>query len=306
MRSQKLSWMIISAAVLITISSIGIFAQNQKSAIDSMVFIPEGKFVLGLPENGIRGFIAVLEKACGRDAFDLSIFDDAKYGKPVRLTAYRIDPYPVTVAEYAVFLSAGDHADYYHPEMADAKTCGIIKTDSGYDVIQGRENYPIVYVDWYDATAYAAWAGKRLPTEAEWERAARGSTGLRFPWGDKYEPERVNLGRSFEGADIPDSSDGFALTSPVNAFASDGTQNGIHGLSGNIWEWTADWYSPDSYHNIAGSNPAGPERGTEKVIRGGSFRSWGPFLSSVSSQKSHLVSLRAILFLDKDGGNSCG
>ncbi len=247
----------------------------------STVFIPRGPFILGVPDQGQYNFITVLERTFGEDVIDITIFDDALRKKPVRLSSYRIGIYPVTIAQYAGFLNAGDFAKHYHPEMADPRTCGIVKAKTGYTVVPGRENYPVVFVNWYDATAYALWAGKHLPTEAQWEKAARGTTGLRFPWGDRWAGAKANHGQNLDDRSLPDSSDGYRFTAPVDAFVSGKTASGIYGMAGNVWEWTADWYAADAYSKIAGSDPAGPEHGEYKVVRGGSFRSWGPTLSSI-------------------------
>ena len=246
-----------------------------------MVRIPEGKFILGMSEQGVNHFIVTLQRVFGDSTISISVFDDAIYGKPVRLAEYCIDPYLVTVAQYAAFLNTAGGEKYYHPEMADATKCGIRKSAARYEVVPGRENYPVVFINWYDASAYAIWAGKRLPTEAQWEKAARGTVGTRFPWGDMLVDENANHGRFGVQGDLPDSSDGHAFTSPVTAFAKGRTAAGLFQMSGNVWEWTADWHVPDAYREITGSNPTGPAQGTYKVIRGGSFRSWGPMLSSV-------------------------
>jgi len=246
-----------------------------------MVHVPEGKFVLGLTEQGARNFVVTLQRVYGDTAVSLGVFDDAVYGKPVRLAEYCIDPYPVTVAQYAAFLNAAGGEEHYHPEMADVARCGIRKNGQQFDVLPGRDNFPVVFVTWYDAKAYAAWAGRRLPTEAEWEKAARGTIGTRFPWGDLLIPENANHGRFGPQDDLPDSSDGFRYTAPVTAFARGRTASGVFGMSGNVWEWTADWYAPGAYQEIMISNPTGPETGAKKVVRGGSFRSWGPLLASM-------------------------
>ena len=149
--------------------------------------------------------------------------------------------------------------------------------------IDGLDDHPVVHVSWFDAEAYAKWAGKRLPTEAEWEFAARGGLeGKKYVWGNEPFDESHPQCNNFQGH-FPDNNstkDGFARTSPVKAFPPNGY--GLYDMAGNVWQWTADWYLPEAYAQRAGGgvvvNPTGPphsfdprERPPERVHRGGSF-----------------------------------
>jgi formylglycine-generating enzyme required for sulfatase activity len=149
--------------------------------------------------------------------------------------------------------------------------------------IDGMDDHPVVHVSWFDAEAYAKWAGKRLPTEAEWEFAARGGLeGKKYVWGDEPFSEEKPQCNNFQGH-FPDHNtmkDGYARTSPVKAFPPNGY--GLYDMAGNVWQWTADWYLPDAYARRAGrgviDNPTGPEqsfdprqRPPERTHRGGSF-----------------------------------
>jgi formylglycine-generating enzyme required for sulfatase activity len=165
--------------------------------------------------------------------------------------------------------------------------------------IRGRENDPVVQVSWDDAYAYARWAGKRLPTEAEWEYAARGGLeGKRFVWGDEFRPGGKYLANTFQGH-FPDHAapeDGYEKRSPVKSFPANGY--GLYDMAGNVWEWTADWYRTDYFADLAhaglASNPCGPPesfdplepRAAKRVVKGGSF------LCNVSYCESYRPSAR--------------
>jgi len=138
--------------------------------------------------------------------------------------------------------------------------------------LAGRDEHPVVHVSWDDAQAFCAWSGTRLPTEAEWERAARGGLeGSHFPWGDDREPageHRMNVWQgSFPGHDT--AEDGWSGTCPVGSFPPNAL--GLHEVTGNVWEWCADWFDPGYYARSPRVAPTGPEVGTSRVMRGGSY-----------------------------------
>lgn len=136
----------------------------------------------------------------------------------------------------------------------------------------GLDDHPVVHVSWNDAVAYCAWAGRRLPTEAEWEYAARGGlAGARYPWGNDLMEDgrwRVNI---FQGSfpALNTVEDAWLTTAPVRSFEPNGY--GLWQTVGNVWEWCADWFDPGYYRRSPTANPTGPSAGTARVLRGGSY-----------------------------------
>ena len=138
--------------------------------------------------------------------------------------------------------------------------------------VRKRGDHPVTHVSHADACAYSAWAGKRLPREAEWELAARGGLEQRiYAWGDELTPGGKHYCNIWQGR-FPEhdrAADGYAGTCPVRAFPPNG--NGLYNVAGNVWEWCADWFSPDYHLTASSTDPGGPPRGSNRVMRGGSF-----------------------------------
>lgn len=150
-------------------------------------------------------------------------------------------------------------ADWAHPAGPQSSLADVL-------------DHPVIHVSWNDAQAYCQWAGVRLPTEAEWEMAARGGlVQQRLVWGDEFSPDGVTMCNIFEG-DFPvtnTADDGYVGTAPVDAFPPNGF--GLHNMAGNVWEWCSDWFHTDFHVNGPRHDPDGPLRGEAKVMRGGSY-----------------------------------
>lgn len=196
----------------------------------------------------------------------------------VELDAFYIDQHEVTNAEYQVFVVATGYPDPrgigYTAVYERLKHNYEPWNDPGFN----QPNQPVTTVTWFDATAYCEWIGKRLPTEAEWEKAARGGLeGARYPWGDT-EPNNTSANFADSQTEFEwrsaDVDDGYLFTAPVGTFPPNGY--GLYDMAGNVWEWCADWYSPTYYSDVQGAespprNPKGPDTGERRVLRGGTW-----------------------------------
>ena len=259
--------------------------RDHAGVVRTMVHIPAGSFAMGsddadtFPDDG-EG--PVREVHVPDFYIDAKAVSNAQFAAFVKATGYRTDAeqfgwsfvfhaFVTGTARHRVLAGVIPQAPWWLP-VEDASWRA--PEGPGSDVTR-RANHPVVHVSWRDACAYAAWAGKRLPTEAEWEKAARGGlVRARFPWGDEFTPRgrfRCNTWQgSFPNRDTGD--DGFVGTAPVTSFRPNGF--GLYNTSGNVWEWCADWFSAD-WHvpdvDDTRIDPRGPAAGTNKVLRGGSY-----------------------------------
>jgi formylglycine-generating enzyme required for sulfatase activity len=187
----------------------------------------------------------------------------------VSVGAFYMDLYQVSIRQYARFVEATHH-----------------DVPPDWSVMNRPQHYdrPIANVDWADAVTYCKWAGKRLPTEAEWEKAARGTDGRTYPWGNVH-PTRLH---ATAGKEV--WSNHSALT-PGGMLEEGKSPYGIYDMAGNVWEWVSDWYDQDYYKTSPPQNPTGPPLGTHKVIRGGSWGSNADGLRS-AERETHVPSFR--------------
>ncbi len=191
--------------------STALTSAQQAASMDGMILIPAGAFVMG--STGKEGKVG----------FDIGVDELPQH--EVYLDSYHIDQFELTNLQYGRFIKAtgrpapGDPKDPEYYTWADN------------EVPKGHERYPVVYVTWYDAEAYCQWAGKRLPTEEEWEKAARGTEGRAWPWGNQFDPSRCNVLETELG-----------WLAQVGSFPQGVSPYGVHDLCGNVAEWTSSWY----------------------------------------------------------------
>jgi len=210
-----------------------------------MVLIPAGEFVMGSPD--------------GEGS------EDEHPQHRVSVTAFYLDKYELTNARYSQFLDETGRVIPEYWEQVDLSIHGEL---------------PVIGLAWHDAEAYCQWAEKRLPTEAEWEYAARGNDHRTYPWGNAEPTEDLaNYGKRWSHKFFGDRLE------PVKSREGGKSPYGLHHLAGNVWEWVADWYDSKYYEHSPERNPPGPPTGKMKVVRGGSWNFSAGYLRSASRLK---------------------
>ena len=225
-----------------------------------MVYVPAGEFEMGSTDSDVDAALALCNQYCGNRQRDA--LDDEQPVHVVSLGAFWIDRTEVTNEQFRECVELG---------VCEAPpSCGWGKPTFGDS---SKSGHPVVCVDWHNATAYCEWAGARLPTEAEWEYAARGPRALAFPWGSQFDGSRLNYCDVRCTYDVKDEryDDGFPQTAPVGSYPTGASWCGAVDMAGNVWEWGQDWYDWRYYRVSPSTNPEGPSSGEVRIVRGGSW-----------------------------------
>ncbi len=243
LRSMMLMGIVLVAAPAVTVAQ-GLEKEVKGKDGAPMVLIPEGPFPMGVPHGDRDG---------GRDEYPRH---------DVFVNNFYIDKFELTNGRYLEFVKATKHRIPQNPTNA---TRNLWEGDT---ITESLADRPVVNVDWADAQAYCQWAGKRLPTEAEWEKAAKGTADRRFPWGN-VEPTNKHL--NFNQQWI-----GEKTLMPVGSYELGKSPFGVYDMAGNVWEWVNDWYDAKYYEKSPAKNPTGPETGTKRVLRGSGWQNETP------------------------------
>ncbi|NUO81947.1 SUMF1/EgtB/PvdO family nonheme iron enzyme [candidate division KSB1 bacterium] len=264
-QKKRRRFLLLASLSLVLLSGVGVLWNFDRLLTPrGMAYIPSGEFIMGA---------------------DTSSREDEKPTHRVRVNAFYLDQHEVTVAQFREFVRQKNYGT--DAENGDG---GFVWTGAAWEKRAGvnwrhdaegnlaQDHHPVQHVSWNDAQAYARWAKKRLPTEAEWEYAARScGKDYKYAWGNSA-PTRAN------GGNIADESlsrrfrdwpmhtwkgynDGYDFTAPVGSFAPN--ELGLYDMTGNVWEWCEDWYEAKYYEQRSEDNPTGPDKGTSRVLRGG-------------------------------------
>jgi formylglycine-generating enzyme required for sulfatase activity len=238
-----------------------------------MVYVPAGEFIMGSTDADVDSALAICNEAQG-GICERNWFEDERPQHTVYLDAFYIDKTEVTNERFAHFVAETG----YHTEAERQGWGWVWKGSSEGEKVTGADwlyphgpnssiedkmDHPVVLISWNDADAYCQWAGKRLPTEAEWEKAARSADGRMYPWGEGIDCDHAQYDECDEE------------TVPVGSKLKGVSPYGAMDMAGNVWEWVSDWYDPDYYSQSLGYNPSGPDYGGGRVLRGAAwFNIW--------------------------------
>lgn len=273
-----------------------------------MILIPAGEFLMGSTKKEVRD----AEEKWGLEE---GLLESETPQHAVYVDAFYIDKYEVTNAQYKKFVNETGHRAPTIPTKeevivalkSESSESGFVFSQNTKNAIiqenartlspwawkdgtypLGKSNHPVVLINWHDAQAYANWAGKRLPTEAEWEKAARGTDSQFYPWGNDWDETRCNSAERIALKPLPTlqaSLEWFHgewenlvpikraqnTTVPIGSYRKGRSPYGVHDMAGNVFEWCADWYDKDYYSYSPKRNPQGPKNGNTRVLRGGSW-----------------------------------
>jgi serine/threonine protein kinase/formylglycine-generating enzyme required for sulfatase activity len=220
----------------------------------AMRLIPEGGFLMGSTSAEVDQAVALCRQNPDGDSCARAEYVSEMPQHSVFISAFYMDVTEITNGQYKACVNGGD----CNPPASGS---GVYSRSNYYDQAQ-YANYPVVNVTWFDARDYCIWAGKRLPTEAEWEKAARGDDGRIFPWGNSFNSNRTNT-----------QDRGTSAIQPVGQYSNGASPYGILDMTGNVWEYVADWFDPDYYASSPDQNPTGPTSSPtgQRVLRSGSY-----------------------------------
>lgn len=219
-----------------------------------MRLVAAGPFLMGSTADQIDAAVALCRRNPDGDACQRSDFTSEFPQHEIFLSDFYMDITEITNGQYRACVQAG----VCNPPDSGS---GTYRSSEYYERPQ-FDAYPVVWVTWFDARDYCGWVGERLPTEAEWEKAARGETGAIFPWGDRFATDMANT-----------QDRGSEVIQPVGQYPAGASPYGLLDMAGNVWEYVADWFDPDYYFNAPGEDPAGPNVSPtgQRVLRSGSY-----------------------------------
>lgn len=258
-----------------------------------MRLVPAGEFIMGSTQTQVETAVTLCRASPDRDSCVFGEFASEMPQREVFVSPFYMDETEVTNNEYRACVSA----NFCNPPDAGS---GTYSRSSYYDRPSAFGNYPVVFVSWGDARDYCSWAGKRLPTEAEWEKAARGADGRTYPWGNTFDTSRANT-----------EDRGSEAITAVGQYPSGASPYGLLDMAGNVWEYVNDWFDPDYYASAPDADPPGPNASPsgEKVLRSGSYANYQHYArvanrgSVTATSSTQFRGFRCVIDADEVGGS---